>query len=342
LPAVLAELVGAPVEVIVNRAGPVSAAGGLAGGAGVLIAPASAPRLERGLLAQAEVTLVASVVARVAKHPPPAVLGPGSQAEPGATGAFAAVLVAALRRAHAGMAVRVLAAGPAPSLEADLVRVQPELWAVGLTVLVDGEAFEARIVLPRSAALSAASPAWDAAALAAMGAAPVALYVVAHVVGATAAELGQLARGDVLLLDGWPLARGSAGPAELSGPVVLAAAGATTGISAQLGDGGRLVLRGDVVPLGAAEAEMDEANRGGLIEAVGEAPLTIRVEIGEAVMAAREWATLGRGDVLALGRRVGERVVLRVGGVPVARGELVEIEGEVGVRIVERVGGGGA
>ena len=60
---------------------------------------------------------------------------------------------------------------------------------------------------------------------------------------------------------------------------------------------------------------------------------------GEATMAAREWAALGRGDVVALGRRVGEPVLLRVGGVIVARGDLVEIDGEVAVRIVDRVQG---
>ena len=49
------------------------------------------------------------------------------------------------------------------------------------------------------------------------------------------------------------------------------------------------------------------------------------------------WAVLARGDVVTLGRRVGEPVLLRVGGIPVARGDLVEIDGEVGVRIVERL-----
>ena len=82
----------------------------------------------------------------------------------------------------------------------------------------------------------------------------------------------------------------------------------------------------------------DSEDRGGaLLDAIGEVPVVVRVEIGEARMAARDWASLGRGDVVALGRRVGERVVLRVGGVPVARGELVEIDGEVGVRIAERI-----
>jgi flagellar motor switch/type III secretory pathway protein FliN len=70
---------------------------------------------------------------------------------------------------------------------------------------------------------------------------------------------------------------------------------------------------------------------------VGDVPVVVRVEVGEARMIAREWAALARGDVVTLGRRVGERVLLRVGGVPVARGELVSVDGEVGVRIVERI-----
>jgi flagellar motor switch/type III secretory pathway protein FliN len=87
-----------------------------------------------------------------------------------------------------------------------------------------------------------------------------------------------------------------------------------------------------------AEEDMVESDdRGELLNAIGEIPVVVRVEIGEARMAARDWAALGRGDVIALGRRVGENVVLRAGGVPVARGELVDIDGEVGVRIVERL-----
>ena len=82
----------------------------------------------------------------------------------------------------------------------------------------------------------------------------------------------------------------------------------------------------------------DQAKSGALVEAVGEVPVVVRVEIGVAEMRAREWAALGRGDVIALGRKIGEPVTLRVGGVAVAKGELVEIEGEVGVRILGRAG----
>jgi flagellar motor switch/type III secretory pathway protein FliN len=72
-------------------------------------------------------------------------------------------------------------------------------------------------------------------------------------------------------------------------------------------------------------------------EAVLDAPLVVRVELGAVTMSAREWAALRPGDVVAVGRRVSEPVVLRVAGMVVARGELVDIEGELGVRIREQV-----
>jgi flagellar motor switch/type III secretory pathway protein FliN len=100
------------------------------------------------------------------------------------------------------------------------------------------------------------------------------------------------------------------------------------------------VLRGEREPLCAAAAEGDMTDEGGgsaLVDAIGDVPVVVRVEVGEAVMSAREWATLGPGDVVGLARRVGEQVVLRIGGVAVARGELVDIEGEVGVRVVARL-----
>jgi flagellar motor switch/type III secretory pathway protein FliN len=105
------------------------------------------------------------------------------------------------------------------------------------------------------------------------------------------------------------------------------------------------VLGGDLTPLCPGEASEANMERGDdkpeLIDAIGDVPVLVRVELGEARMAARDWASVGKGDVVALGRRVGESVVLRVGGVVVARGDLVEIDGEVGVRIVERLTGNG-
>jgi flagellar motor switch/type III secretory pathway protein FliN len=71
-------------------------------------------------------------------------------------------------------------------------------------------------------------------------------------------------------------------------------------------------------------------------EALGDAPVVVRVEVGTAQMLAREWAELCPGDVVTLGRKLGEPVILRAGGVEIARGELVQVDGEVGVRILER------
>jgi flagellar motor switch/type III secretory pathway protein FliN len=336
LAAVLAELLEAEVEVLVQRAQPVAAPRGIPGGAAVLVARADAPQLERAMLVEADVALVATAVARVAKRKPPAVLDAGTAASARAAGGLAAIVVAALRRAHQGVALRALSAGPAEALEADLARLGQPLVAVTLTVLVAHDAYEARLVVPRSAVLVAEPCPWNAATLGALGATPLAVPLVGHALRATATDIASLAPGDVCLLEGWPLVRTADG--GLSGPVRLATPAGWTGITAELHEDGRVVLGGEVVPLCAAEAEMGEGvERGGLIEAIGEVPVVVRAEIGEARMAAREWAALGRGDVVTLGRRVGEAVVLRVGGVPVARGDLVEIDGEVGVRIVERL-----
>lgn len=339
LSSALSELLDAPVRVILRRAEPLSGPRPIAGGAAVTIAPAEAPQLARAIVVEADVALVATATARVVERRPPRVLDAAAVASPASAGALAAIVAAALRRANEGMAMRVLAAGPAPALEADVARLGQELLGVALTVLLADDAYEARVVLPRSAVLGAGGSPWNAGAVAALGSLPLSIPVVAHALVVTALDLARLGVGDALMLEPWPLGRAGG---RLAGPVRLAAPSSSTGVAAQLGEDGRLVLRGEVVPLCAEETEMTEAtDRGGIIEAIGDVPVVVRVEIGEASMPAREWASLGAGDVVALGRRVGEAVTLRVGGVPVARGDLVEIEGEVGVRIVERLGGDG-
>jgi type III secretion system YscQ/HrcQ family protein len=343
---VLSELLGAKVQILLQRGRRLTEARGIPGGAGVVVAGADAPHFERAMLVEAELALIATAVARIASRKPARVLDVGASASPAAAGAFGALVIAALRRAHQGRAMRLLAAGPATALEADMARLGPELLAVTLTVLVENDAYEARIVVPRVATPAAPPSTWGARALTALGAVPLSIPVVAHALAATAADVASLGPGDALLLDGWRLTRSGAG--AWTGRVHLAAPAGATGVRAELGDDGRLVLRGEDDLLcaaseaadggaGEAEGEMDETvGGGGLIEAIGEVPVVVRVEVGEARMAAREWATLGPGDVVALGRRVGEAVVLRVGGVPVARGDLVDIDGEVGVRITER------
>jgi flagellar motor switch/type III secretory pathway protein FliN len=340
LVATLGELVHAPLRVTLRRIEPARAAGPLHGGAGVAFAVAEAPHLARSALVEVDGALLGAVVARALQRPPAQVVDPAAVVTPGAAGALAAVLLAGLRRAHEGSAFRVLAAGPAAALEFDVVAHAGEALAATLTVLVADEAYEARVVVPRTALLARTDARWDAGTLASLGGTPLSVPVVAHAVVLAAADLAALAPGDALLLPGWPLEREGG---ALRGPVVLAAPGADAGISAQLAPDGRIVLRGEQAILRAPEAEMNEVTeQGGVVDTVGEVPVVVRVEIGEASMTAREWAQLGTGDVVVLGRRVGEPVTVRVGGVAVARGDLVEVDGEVGVRIAERVSSSGA
>lgn len=70
------------------------------------------------------------------------------------------------------------------------------------------------------------------------------------------------------------------------------------------------------------------------LEVLEDAPVVVRVELGAVEMKAREWAALAPGDVVPLGRKLGDPASLRVGGVEVARGELVQVDGEYGVRIL--------
>ncbi len=211
-----------------------------------------------------------------------------------------------------------------------------------MTVLVGDDAYAARVVLRGTPALSAPPAAWNARALFSLGAMPIAMPVVACASLAQLSDVAALRVGDVWLPGTWPLelARDGESSASLRGPVILAAPGATCGARARLVEGGRLVLSGEADDVCAAEADMTEPyGEGALLETVGDVPVVVRVEIGEAQMTARDWASLRKGDVITLGRRVGEQVVLRVGGVAIARGELVNVDGEVGVRIAERVAG---
>jgi type III secretion protein Q len=249
-----------------------------------------------------------------------------------------------MRRASSQAAtLRVVSTGPAQALEADFVRDPSQILALSLTVLVGDEAYASRLLLRRASPFAARASAWTMRRLASLGAVSLSLPIVACATLARAADVAALRAGDAWLPGSWPLElEREAGPGRgaLRGPVLLAAPGAAVGLRARLVDAGRLVLSGEVDAVCAGEAEMTESDgESALLEAVGDVPVIVRVEIGEARMAARDWASLGRGDVVTLGRRVGELVLLRVGGVAVARGELVSVDGEVGVRIAERIAG---
>jgi flagellar motor switch/type III secretory pathway protein FliN len=329
----------------------------LEGSVVVDLAPSDASPGAPAIQLEVERALAAACVARAIRRAPPVVVDASAPADrlAGLAGAFAAVLVAAARRAHEGRILQVAHASAAASADAAapaLPAAGPEATTVSLTVVVGDDAYVARAVLPRRSIAAAPAPPWDTRALRGMGAVPLSLAVVACAWPSTVLEIGALREGDVVVPAGWRLEWTEAG--GWRGTLWLSPPGASEGVRVDVGDRGGLVLRGELDSLcrgddgrasergaeGASMAESDATSA--LVESLGDVPVVVRVEIGEARMPAREWAALGRGDVIALGRRLGERVVLRVGGVAVARGELVDVEGEVGVRIGERLRDEGA
>jgi len=332
----LAKLIGADVHVRVRRIHSRGDARVFGEGFGVLFAGAAGMATAAPVLVQAEVAVVTTILSRLIRRPQPNVVRTNGATPAAVAGAFAAVLAAASRRAQATTALRVAAAGGAAQLEGDLLRVEPNLVAIACTVLIADEAYSARVLFPRRLAEFAPSPVWDKDALTRLGATPLSIPVVATAVRLSAADVASLHVGDVVIPPIWPLSRAPDG--RWVGPVLLSAPDADEGVRAQFGEGGGLMLRGEIEPLVVSEEEMSEsdANRA-LVRAVGDLPLIIRVEIGEFRMRAKDWASLDRGDMISLGQRLGERVTLRAGGIVIARGDLVEIDGEVGVRLVERV-----
>jgi flagellar motor switch/type III secretory pathway protein FliN len=338
----LTELVGRDVQVRQAAAsrGPRAAARSFEGAIHVVLAPGDDDASEAAL--EVEPELAAALLALVLKRPPVRAVNVSVPPSAALAGALAAVLVAAARRAYAGGAsLRVLSAGPPPPVQS-AGRFDFETLALSLGVLVGGEAFSARLVLHMRRPFTTVQPQWTARRLASLGQTPLSIPIVACATAARVADVASLRVGDAWLPGGWRLEavpEGATGAWSLRGRVLLAAPSAASGVRAQLVESGRLVLSGEADAVD-GEAEMTDPERDEtVVDAVGDVPVIVRVEIGEARMAARDWASLERGDVITVGRRVGELVLLRVGGVPVARGELVNVDGEVGVRIAERLAG---
>jgi flagellar motor switch/type III secretory pathway protein FliN len=187
---------------------------------------------------------------------------------------------------------------------------------------VDNDAYLAYAFAPRSALELLREPELDANSLAAaLGAALLDVPVVGAILTLTVDELAALSPGDAL----FPVDRDN---------MWLSPETSDVGFTVSIAEGPELVLRDGPHPL----LEEKIVDKDALAQALGDTPVVVRVEIGLAQMTAREWAALSSGDVIALGKRIGEHVVLRVGGVEVARGELVDLDGETGVRIVSRSG----
>lgn len=328
----LARVLGTRVALRVRRAG--AAARAVDAAVVVRLAFADDATDERCLVIEAEPALVAAVTARALRRSAPHVVK-ASVANAEIAGAFAAVLASVGRHAAGERGLRVASVASvasvgiaAPSSEAGA----PDRVAFSVTIMIDDDAYAARIVCP---AIASPEVPWTRQALALLGATPLDVPVVACAWRTTAADVASLRPGDILVSSPRPGCRPQGG--EWLGQAWLAGPASDMGVRIDLGDGRAIVLGGGPDLLdGAPMAESDATET--LVTAIGDIPVVVRVEIGEATLPAREWAALAKGDVIALGRRVGDRVLLRVGGVPVARGELVEVEGEVGVRIVERIG----
>jgi type III secretion system YscQ/HrcQ family protein len=354
----LRDLLGADVEILVHAIERATQVRPSADALAVLLATSRADGEAAGhAWVEAESTLASAVLGRVLRRPLRVPLAAADARSPSLAGALAAVLVACARRDHRGPPLRVLSAGssadvpvrpiPGPGRAADApsrphqgdspAHPSEALGVALLTVLLDRDAFSARVVVPIADGRPAPRSAWDRATLAALGPLPLSLPIVACAVRLPVADLASLMPGDALVASPWRLHTAGA---ALLGPVHLAAPSSAVGLRAELVEERRLVLRGEVEPLVESNDTEDSMGEGdevdALVENVGAIPVVLRVEIGEATMAAREWAALGRGDIITLRRRVGDPVVLRVGDIPVATGELVSVDGEVGVRIVAR------
>jgi flagellar motor switch/type III secretory pathway protein FliN len=285
---------------------------------GVLLAPGERADQRHAFAVILEQSLAGALAARALRRPAPRIVDAAAQVSPSLAGAMGALLVAAARRC-ARAPLRVIATGSAQSILAEIVALDALPIGVTFTVLVDHDAHLAHAFAPRSAVEPLRDPDLDAAGLVSLGSTPLEVPLVGAVLTMTVVELAALSPGDAL----FPVDRES---------LWLSPETSDVGFRVNVAEDGRLVLRDGPHPL----LEEKTVDKDALAQTLGDTPVVVRVEIGMAQMTAREWAALGSGDVIAIGKRIGEHVVLRVGGVEVARGELVDLEGEVGVRIVSR------
>ena len=293
------------------------------GDVGLLVAPADAPDTTHAVFVAVEGLLAATLVARALEQKPPRIADASAAPSPATAGAFAARVVRAARR-DASTPLRVLAAGSAATFARDLASAAGSFVGASFTALIDDDAFLAHVLVARSRASSVAAPDWTRESLRRAGSLPIAVPVVAKTFTLSAAEVASLRVGDALLVPEWK-----------PGAVVLAPGNAEVGVTADLESQTKLVLRGESHSLPWSDlGEESMTDRDPLVEAVGEVPVVVRVEIGTVELSARQWSELAPGDVLTVGRRVRDPVSIRASGGELARGELVEGDGEVGVRIV--------
>jgi flagellar motor switch/type III secretory pathway protein FliN len=255
-----------------------------------------------GVVVNVETALAREVVARAMKHPPG--IDAGLRASPALHGAFAAVLVHALRKIGGARLAQSRAAEKA--------------IAVRLAVDVAGASFDASLTIPDRVLAPPAPPrALDFT---------IALPIVALSCLTARDDARTLAPGDVFVP-----------PGLMKSALALVPSHGERGLAVELTSSPRLVIGKEThhswdLPMTA------ESNANPTLEVALEAPVVVRVELGAVEMKAREWASLAEGDVITLQRKLGEPAILRIAGQEVARGELVQVDGEYGVRITSTIG----
>lgn len=338
--AALGELLGERVNVRARRHHKLEAPRGADDAIGVVLAMPGERVLMRRVLLEVEGALGAALVTRALRQKAPRIVDASRTPSPAVAGALAAVVVTTMRRAHAASVPRVVAAGPGAELARDLLLAERDVTTTWLTVELGQDAFEARVHVPDALAPAPRAEPLTQLDLLRLGDAPLALPLVIATALASRHDLAALAPGDAFMPPKLALALRDG---ALTGAVALVAPSSERGLGADLAEGGRLVVRGRLEshPWIQERSMPSEPTAVTTVEVLEDAPVVVRVELGTVEMKAREWAELAPGDVVSLGRRVGDPAILRVGGVEVARGELVQVDGEYGVRIVSRTGAGG-
>lgn len=325
----IGEIIDAPIRF---RTGRIEALAGpelpsLQGAAFVL--STSDERLRIGVEVDRELAaiLVSKVLAR-----PVGIMNPSRPLDPQIVGAVAAIVTTATRRANEGRL-------PLIPLGLGNLRLASGERAVRihLSVIIKDEAHPATLTLPWLSPHTDDDASSPRLALRSLDHLPISLPLIAATSLATPRDIASLSVGDAFMPgSGWTV---SAQGEALVGKALLAAAASHRGLSvALLPHGDIAVGRPCEALLEPLDMQNPDPDSESTAEAVLDAPVIVRVEVGSVTMTAREWANLAEGDVIAMGRRVAEPVILRVGGLEVARGELVDIEGELGVRIRERRG----
>ncbi len=308
-----------------------------------------AVEMERALVA----TLVSGVLGR-----PCLVTAADAPVDPSLAGAAAAIVAKVVRRSYAGMLLVPVPVEPAragqsyahagPRLRV-AVQVGPEVFCVHVAVqLPASEVFPAQ-------------PGTDA--LVRLGSLPLTLGVVGAISSAAAVELASLAVGDIWLPEaGWTVVRSAS--SGFRGRVLLAPSAGEHAIHGSLTAKDEVVIGTEIrahldqeleafmsqtpstrtqgtasgPPSDPADCPPSVEPPDSISEAVLDVPLVVRVEVSAVTLTAREWASIGPGDIVPLDRPLGSLVSLRVAGRELARGELVDIDGELGVRIRELSG----